>query len=76
MIQYKRIDISKEVDFNKTKLSLECMICHYWYFKNVGFNGCHDFSMIIRNLSDFLILKIKDTISLLNKSVLNNKGVL
>ena len=97
MIQYERIDTSEEIDFNKTKLSLKCMICHYWYFKNIGFkyqpyvcNGCHDFSMIVQNLSDFLILKIKnvnykcyivgmdkkDAISLLNNSVLNNEGVL
>ena len=65
MIQYERIDTSEEIDFNKTKLSLECMICHYWYFKNVGFkyqlyvcNGCHDFNMIVQNLRDFVILKI------------------
>ena len=97
MIQYDRNDISKKNDFNKTRKSLECMICHYWYFKDIGFkyqpyvcNGCHDFSMIVQNLSDFFILKIgnvdyrfylvginkKDAISLLNNSVLNNKGVL
>ena len=53
-------------------------------------NGCHNFSRIIQTLSDFLILKIKnadyrcylvgidkkDAISLLNNSVLKNKGVL
>ena len=66
MIQHERIDISKEIDFNKTSKLLECMICHYWYFKDIGFkyqpyvcNGCLDFSMIVQNLSDFLILKIK-----------------
>ena len=96
MIQCESIDISEEIDFNKTKLSLECMICHYWYFKSVGFkyqlyvcNGCHNFSMIVQNLSNFLILRIKNfdyrcyvvgmdkkvAISLLNNSVLNNKGV-
>ena len=66
MIQYKRIDISKGIDFSKTNESVECMICHYWYFKDVGFkyqpyvcNGCHDFSMIVQNLNVFVILKIK-----------------
>ena len=29
MIQYERIDISEEIDFNKTISSKECMICHY-----------------------------------------------
>ena len=97
MIQYERIDISEEIDFNKTKLSLECMICYYWYFEDTGFkyqpyvyNECHGFSMIVQNLSNFLILKIKnvdyrcyivvldktDAINLLNNSTLNNKGVL
>ena len=67
MIQYERIDISEEIDFNIAKLSLEYMICHYWYFKSIGFkyqlyvcNGCHNFSMIVQNLSDFLVLKIKN----------------
>ena len=90
MIQYERIDISEGIDFNKTSKSVECMICHYWYFKDTGFkyqpyvcNVCHDFS-------DVLILRIKNVdyrcylvsidktyaISLLNNSALNNKGVL
>ena len=47
MLEYERIDISEGV--NKTKLSKECDICHYWYFKDIGFeyepylcNACHD----------------------------------
>ena len=73
------------------------MIYHYWYFKDIGFkyqpyvcNGCHDFSMLVQNLNDFLILNIKsvdyrccvvnmskkDAFSLLNNSVLDNKGIL
>ena len=42
-------DASKGIDTNKTSASKECMICHYWYFKDVGFklelhvcNKCHD----------------------------------
>ena len=49
MLEYDRIDISEGVDVNKTSLSKECDICHYWYFKDIGFkyekylyNGCHD----------------------------------
>ena len=48
MLEYERIDISEGVDVNKTNLSKECDICHYWYFKNIAFkyepylcNGCH-----------------------------------
>ena len=97
MIQYEIIDINEGIDFDKTSKSLKFMICGTWYFKNVGFeyqpyvcNACHDFSMIVLNLSDFVILKIKvvncrcyivgvdkkDAISLLNNSVLDNKAVL
>ena len=97
MLQHERIDISKGIDINKTNKSVECMSCHYWYFKDIGFkyqpyvcNGCYDFSMIIQNLDDFLISKVKgidyrccivgmnkkDAISLLNNSVLDNKGIL
>ena len=97
MLQYERIDISEEIDFGKTNMSVECMICHYWYFKDIGFkyqpygcNGCHYFSMIVQKLDDFVILRVKgvyyrccvvnmskkDAISLLNNSVLDNKGVL
>ena len=50
MLEYDRIDISEGIDVNKTSASKECNICHYWYFKDIGFtyqpwlcNGCHDF---------------------------------
>ena len=43
------------------------MICHYWYFKDIGFkyqpyvcNECHDFSMTVQNLSDFFIVTVKN----------------
>ena len=29
MLEYERIDISEEIDVNKTNLSKECDICHY-----------------------------------------------
>ena len=37
MLQYKKIDASEGIDINKTNASKECMLCHYWYFKDVGF---------------------------------------
>ena len=44
------------------------MVCHYWYFKDIGYkykpyvcNQCHDLLMIVYNLNDFMILNIKDT---------------
>ena len=37
MIEYKRIDISEGIYVNKTNLSKEGDIYHYWYFKDIGF---------------------------------------
>ena len=37
MLEYDRIDISEGIDVNKTNASKECDICHYWYFKDIGF---------------------------------------
>ena len=49
MLEHDGIDISEGVDINKTNLSKECDIYHYFYFKDIGFkyekylcNGCHD----------------------------------
>ena len=65
MISYERIDKSEGIDFDKSKGSKECMICHYWYFSN-GFkyqpyvcNTCHDFSMVEQNLGDFFMVTVK-----------------
>ena len=48
MLEYDKIDISEGIDINKTNKSKQCKICHYWYFKDIGFkyephlwNGCH-----------------------------------
>ena len=65
MLQYERSDISEGIDFDKSNKSVECMICHYWYFKDIGFkyqlyvcNKCHDLSMVVQDLKDLMILKI------------------
>ena len=49
MLQYEKIDISEGIDVNKTSASKESELCHYWFFKDVGFkfeehvsNKCHD----------------------------------
>ena len=38
MLEYDRIDISEEIDVDKTNKSKECMLCHYWYFINKNFS--------------------------------------
>ena len=52
MLHYEKIDISEGIDIDKTNTSKEYMLCHYWYFQNVGFkfelhvsNKCHDVLM-------------------------------
>ena len=49
MLEYDRIDISEGIDINKTNLSKECMLCHYWYFLDKNFSygpylcvGCYN----------------------------------
>ena len=64
-MQCKKIDVSEEVDTNKTSLSKECMPCHYWYFKAVGFkfephvcNKCHVL-MTAYELKKIAIMNVK-----------------
>ena len=97
MLQYERINISEGINFDKTNKSAACIICHYWYFKDIDFkyqsyvcNECQDFPMLVQNLDDAVILRVKgvdyrccvvnmskkDAISLLNNSVLDHKAVL
>ena len=38
MLEYEQIDISEGIDVNKTNLSKECDICHYWYLKILVLN--------------------------------------
>ena len=66
MLRYKRIDVSQGIDINKSDKSKECMMCHCWCFKGIGYkyerrvcNGCHDLSIMVYDLNDFMILSIK-----------------
>ena len=36
MLQYEKIDVSERIGINKTSAPKECMLCHHWYFKDVG----------------------------------------
>ena len=36
MLCYDRIDISGEIDLNKTNESHKCIICNYYYFLKVN----------------------------------------
>ena len=66
MFQYKKIDVSEGIDTNKTSASKECMLCHFWYFKDVGFkfelhicNKCHDVLMTAYELKVIAVLNVK-----------------
>ena len=66
MLQYQKIDVSKGIDVNKTSASKECELCHYWFFKDVGFkfekhvcNGCHDLLTMAYSLKNIAILSAK-----------------
>ena len=69
MLQYEKIDVSEETDVNKTSASKECELCHYWFFKGIGFkfeehvcNRCHDLLTMAYSLKDIAILIAKGAI--------------
>ena len=94
---YERIDAFEGIDINKSNKLKEYMICHYWHFKDIGYkfqpyvcNKCHDVSMMVYDLDNFLILNMKGVdyrcfmcnmskntaIKLLNNSKLDDKCAL
>ena len=55
-------DISEGIDIKKTNASKECKICHYWYFKDIGYkyephlcNNCHGLMQKAVNFNDVAI---------------------
>ena len=66
MLEYDRIGISEGIDIKKTNASKECKICHYWYFKDIGFkyesylcNGCHGLMQKAVGFNDFATVYVK-----------------
>ena len=67
MLEDNRIDISEGIDVNKTNLSKECDISHYWYFKDIGLkygpylcNGCHDLRQKAVSFNNVAIVCVKE----------------
>ena len=63
MLEYDRIDISVEIDVNKTSASKECDICCCWYFKDIACryepnlcNGCHNLMQKAMSFNDVAIV--------------------
>ena len=67
MLRYQKIHASEGIDVDKTSASKECELCHYWFFKDIGFkfeehicNKCHDVLMMAHSLKNIAILSAKD----------------
>ena len=67
MLEYDRIDISEGINVNKTSLSKECEICHYWYFKDIDFRyepylciDCHDLMQKAMSFNNVAIVYVKE----------------
>ena len=67
-LPYQKNDVSEGIDINKTSASKECELCHYWFFKNIGFkfeehvcNKCHDLLTMAYSLKNIATLSEKGT---------------
>ena len=61
ILQSEKINVSEGIDINKASASKECMLCHYWYFKDVDYkfepyvcNKCYDVLMTAYELKKTL----------------------
>ena len=66
MLRYQKINVSQRIDVNETSASKECELCHYSFFKDIGFkfeehvcNKCHDLLTIAYSLKDIALLNAK-----------------
>ena len=66
MLEYDKDDISEGIDVNKTNLSKDCDICHYWYFKDIGCkyepylcNECHDLMQTATSFNNIATVYVK-----------------
>ena len=90
MLEYDRIDISERIEINKINASKEWDICHYWYFKDIGFkfepylcNGCHDLVQKAMSFNDVALFMLKEMLTIhfwyISKddaiSVMNNSNI-
>ena len=69
MLEYDRIDISEGIDINKTNLSKECMLCHYWYFLDKNFSygpylcdGCYNIMEKSIKFKNIAIVHVKTSV--------------
>ena len=83
MLQYEKINVSEEINVNKTCASKEYELCHYWFFKDIGLkfeehvcNKCHDLLTIAYSLKDIAILNAKgNTYRCILMGISKNEGL-
>ena len=83
MLKHEKTDASEGIDVNKISASKECELCHYWFFKDVGFkfeehvcNRCHDLLTMAHSLKNIAILSGKGhTFRCLLMDVSKNKAL-
>ena len=83
MLRYQKIDVSEGININKTSPSKECELCHYRFFKDIGFkleehvcNKCHDLLTIAYCLKDIAILNAKGaTVRCILIDISKNEGL-
>ena len=69
MLEYDKIDVSEGIDVNKTNLSRECNICHYWYFLDKNFSygpylcdGCYNIMQKSMDFKNIAIVYVKKSV--------------
>ena len=83
MLRYHKTDVSEGIDVNKTSASKGCKLCHYWFFKDIGFkfeehvcNKCHDLLTTAYSLKDIAILNAKgNTYRCILMGISKNEGL-
>ena len=67
ILEYERNNIPEGIDVNKASASKKCDICHYCYFKDIGFkyepylcNGFHGLMQKAMSFNDVAIVSIKE----------------
>ena len=61
------LPLNKQLKFHNIVMTIRCDICHYWYFKDIGFkyepylcNGCHDLMQKAMGFNNIAIVYIKE----------------
>ena len=71
------------MNYKNVTMSKECELCHYWFFKDIGFkfevdvcNKCHDLLTIPYSLKDIAILNAKgNTYRCILMGISKNEGL-